>query len=320
MGSRRHQWGIRTGLVTAALVVATTGCALGAGNLVAPGTAAQVAALVAASPTITTLPQKTVPSLADAPNDYVGSYMKELGGTCRSLLPTCAFGDLTSTRTMVLLGDSHALMWLPALVPLALKLHERLDLFWNSGCPLPTLLPQNPTAAQQNCASWKVTGETWVRAHHPVQVILAERSSVTSYFTAAPGVPFTSTQWISGLETTLRAFSVKGTHVVLIGDVPVNNNAMPNCLAIHPTAVQSCGTAVQNPVATNATRDDQEASAAAAVGVGFVNPLPWLCTHAGTCSPIVGNMITYYDGDHVSATYAAFLATVMGAAVVKAAA
>jgi hypothetical protein len=38
-----------------------------------------------------------------------------------------------------------------------------------------------------------------------------------------------------------------------------------------------------------------------------VNPEPWICTST-TCPAVVGNMLTYRDDTHLTATFSAWLA------------
>ena len=45
------------------------------------------------------------------------------------------FGDRACARTVVLLGDSHAAQWFPALERLAEREHFRLIAWTKSGCP-----------------------------------------------------------------------------------------------------------------------------------------------------------------------------------------
>ncbi len=120
-------------------------------------------------------------------------------------------------------------------------------------------------------------------------------------------------EWSSALQTTFASLKKVKTKIILIGDIPIDNNPMPDCLAIHPSSIQDCGTAPLNAVDANQDAHVGEQAAAKASKVGFVNPIPWLCTT--TCSPIIGNMVVSYDSTHVSAVYASYLSTVMGTAV-----
>src|SRR6202035_5006703 len=116
---RRQLW-ISIAVATLVVPVALMTTSSAATPLPGPGSASQVARLVASSGRIEVLPNNLVPSLQDAGNDDAVSYypVTEPGCTSRS---QCVFGDLHGTHTVVLFGDSHALMWLTAFVPIATR-------------------------------------------------------------------------------------------------------------------------------------------------------------------------------------------------------
>ena len=53
--------------------------------------------------------------------------------------PACVFGDITSSKSVVLFGDSHASQWFPALERIARDNHWKLISFTKSACPVPSL-------------------------------------------------------------------------------------------------------------------------------------------------------------------------------------
>lgn len=278
-------------------------------QLIAPGTAAQVAALVKASVNISQLPATTTPSLGDASQSMTLSNLNALGGVCPVVQTTCSFGMLKSKKTVLLAGDSHALMWVPALVPSLAKAGYRLNLMWYPGCPMANFSLTSPTDPQTKCASWRANVLANIKKTPPAAVIFSERT--TNYLPNATQP--TTAQWTTALGTTLRAIKSVKTKVIVVGDMPVFNAVMPQCLALHPTSVQDCATSPTNVLAANQDAHLGEQAAAKAAKVGFVNPIPWLCST--TCSPVIGSMIADYDSSHVSAIYASYLSTVMGAAI-----
>ncbi len=278
-------------------------------QLVTPGTASQVAALVKASTSITQLPATTKPSLGDASQFMTLNALTALGGKCPNAQTTCSFGALSSKKVVLLMGDSHALMWVPALVPSLAKAGYRLDLKWFPGCPIATFVVANPTDTQSRCATWRTNLLLTIKKSPPVAVIFSERT--TNY--TPNGVQPTNAQWTSALAATLQSLKSVKTKVIVIGDMPVYNSVMPQCLALHPTSVQDFSTAPTNSEQSNQDAHLGEQAAAKAAKVGFVNPIPWLC--AARCSPVIGTMIVDYDSSHVSAVYASYLSTVMGAAI-----
>jgi hypothetical protein len=299
----------RTAIVVAILLGATA--AFGAARLPKPGTATQVARLVAMSSAIQRLPRGLVPPLAQLPSDSAGTYYGVAYRHCDG--PSkCDFADTKSTRVVVLFGDSHAQMWLPALVPVARAAGDRLSLVWMSGCPAATVSVWDAATHRTStgCNTWRAAMIRQIRALGPALVLLASR---TSDVPGPHNQPTTDAAWQAGLEQTIAALRTPRTQVAVIGDVSAfpPHDDLPQCLAAHATSVQSC--AVANPNGRTRQHFAAERAAAAAEHVPYLDPQPWLCTT--TCSPVIGTMAAYYDSFHVSATYAEYLSGVWATAL-----
>ena len=302
-------------LVASATVLLGAASVSGATSpLPSPGSAPQVKALVAASTKITSLPSNLDPALSNVSNDVTGSFLKVSQSGCSNFASPCTFGDQKSKKVIVLFGDSHALMWSLAVSPIAASLDYKVDEFWYPGCPAAelTVLNQFTDVTNTPCNTWRTNVFAAIKKLSPIAVIVSER---TTNVEAPNGSEITPSQWLPALEATIAALHTTKTKVVVIGDVPEFNFPMPECLALHPTAIQLCATAESNPIPANQDLSTTEAQAAAAEHVGFINPDPWLCATPTACSPVVGTYVTYYDQTHVSATYAAYLSGVMGTAL-----
>ncbi len=298
------------GAAVLASALLASALALGAAPLPTPGTASQVAALVAASGSIDRLPSKLVPSLSEAASDTAGAYYGVAGSHCDGVTK-CLFGDVKAKRTIVLFGDSHAQMWLPAIAPVAYSQGYRLSLVWTSGCPAATVSvwDAGTHSTNETCNTWRKKMVAEIQRLRPALVLLASR---TSDIPGPHNRPTTNAAWTAGLEQTITELKSPTTTVAVIGDVTVFSPILlPECLAANPTSVESCD--VDNPNGKTRQHFAAEQAAAAAEGVTYNDPQPWLCTT--TCSPVIGNMVAYYDTFHVSATYAAYLSGVWASAI-----
>ena len=298
-------------LTVVAVLVAATSVALGAAKLPKPGTASRVSRLVATSSAIERLPSNLLPPLGEVPGDSAGTYYGVAGRHCDG--PTkCVFADTKSKRVIVLFGDSHAQMWLPALVPVARAAGDRLSLVWMSGCPAATISVWDAGTHSifSACDRWRTSMIEAIHSLDPTLVLLASR---TSDVPGADNEPTTDAAWQAGLEQTIAALKSPTTKVAVIGDITVfsPHNDLAECLAAYPSSIQRC--AVANPNGKTRQHFAAEKAAAAAEGVPYLNPQRWLCT--ATCSPVIGTMAAYYDSFHVSATYAEFLSGVWATAL-----
>jgi hypothetical protein len=304
--TRAFRWG-RLG---AALVVLSVGTVAGLGVAAAsppppPGTPPQVRALVAASSRINAVSPAVAAELSNELSLKTQVAYPSVGQSCLPPTP-CVFGAASSRSTIVLFGDSHALMWLPDVIAAASKRY-RVDLFWAPTCPLVAIpnmaFADSPIAS--NCSSYRTSAIALIKKIAPRLVILGERTYQA--FTMPGDVPISNAQWITSLEATIRSIRTARTKVALVEDPIAFTHNPLQCVASYQTAIQRrCS--VKNPNVKTPSHQAAERVAARATGITFVMTVPWFCTT--TCSPVVGNNLVHYDQGHVAVPYARYLATV----------
>lgn len=292
---------VAVGLLATPLVVPR-----GEPTLPQPASPKTIAALVAASTKIKQLPNNLTPNLGQAINDTTGAYYPSTLQGCPTVL-SCVFGDRASKTTIVLFGDSHAYMWLPSLVKFATKSKLRLVLVWMIACPAAGITVWNQQAKNvyTSCNTFRSHSIAAIRSLRPALVLLSSR---TTEVDGANQEPISQATWQRGLESTIKGIETKATKVAVVGDIMQLSVSIPpsQCLNAQPNNVQACS--VPNPNNRIPGHYAAEQRAAHATNVPYLNPLRWLCTTS--CSPVIGNLVVYYNNDHVSATYAAFLGAV----------
>ena len=274
-----------------------------------PGTQANVLASVAQSHLIQQLPKNLLPGLLQVAADGTPAYYPGTAKGCTGLTK-CVFGDKTSKYKVVQFGDSHALMWLPALVPEANTHHFRLILEWMPSCPAATVSVWNSSTPSLNtaCNTFRTAALAGIKAAAPELVLLADR---TTDVRGAGNQLITNAVWQLGEINSIAAILTKTTKVALIGDITAFSLALPGCLGVYQSHIQNCSVANPNPQTHQ--HFAQERAAALAEKVPYLDPQPWLCTTV--CSPVIGKMAAYFDDFHVTATYAEYLSVVWSAAV-----
>src|ERR1019366_4977412 len=179
----------------------------------APGRPDRVAALVAGSHDIDQLPSNLLPALSQASGADAPAYYPITESGCTGV-SKCAFGDLASHRTVVLFGDSHALMWLPALVPVARSQHFRLVLIWKAACPAADVAvwDSKTNTVFAACNKFRWASILAIRALGPALVLLASR---TSRVLGPHKGPISDDVWRAGLERTIGLLSIHKTRVAI---------------------------------------------------------------------------------------------------------
>ncbi len=285
--------------VSSVLVVAAP--VLGAAQSSAPGSPAAVTALVARSDAIRVVSPVVAAELSGAPNDDAATHYPGTDPNC-TLVTQCVFGDVGSEHVDVLFGDSHARMWLTAMLPQLRRSHVRLVLLWDGNCPAASVAIWGGAA----CARWRSAELVTIRRLRPHTVFISNKTE--QFGPQGPTVPIPGSVWEHGEERTIASLRSRFTRVVVIGDVETFVAPIPSCLAAYPRDVQRCSAPYPNPAVQHHEGDEE--AAARAEHVVYVSPAPWLC--ARRCSPIIGTYIVYSDASHVTFTYERFLSTVVG--------
>lgn len=250
----------------------------------------------------------TVPSPTKAAHDQSAAYNVQANGKdCWSRIPRfasrpCRFGAKHGRTTVALVGNSHAGEWLPAVQRIAKRKHWRIITGLASQCAMSDVTQVFPRrSSSAHCRSWVRRTARWVTRQKPDLIVFANRMSVParghSFADSAPA-------YAAGMRRVLRQW--RGVPVVLIRDTPVPGDAgisVPTCLLQHP----------DDPAACNGTRrqwipqDPGVAAAKTFKNVRVVNLNDHICGPK-VCAAVVGGVIPYFDGSHLSATYSRTLA------------
>lgn len=270
---------------------------------------AQVQSQVAASIGTTQVPANLEPSVSDAHRDdpvvFVDGCMDSY---LDSSVRNCAFGDETSTTSVVLFGDSHAAMWFPALDYAANQNGWKLYNWTKATCPPIDTPIWSPELGRNftECETWRQNVVSRIAEVHPALVVLA----MARHYIAEYGfVPYQQA-WLQGLSQMITTITKLGPKVVVIGPVPKPPFIVPSCLSENLSDAQKCEVA-QN-VGYNEAGEAVERQTSVQAGASYIRTEPWFCA-AGQCADIVGNLEVWRDDNHITAVYSNFLGPAMSA-------
>jgi peptidoglycan/LPS O-acetylase OafA/YrhL len=299
----------------AAPALTVTAAPLPAGHNVDPYDAAvhraytQVQAAVTASAELKAVPSNLGPPLADASGDRAAIL---LNGCLRSFFQVsqgeCATGDTASTKTVTLVGDSHATMWSPALQRVAEQRHWRLETMGKEACPLMNLPIRYPLLRREyaECEQWRGQIIARLQAEHPQLVVL----SMSRLYGADYGFRSYDPAWIDGLKLLVTQLRATGAKVLVLGPIPGPPPMVPTCLSGHLDDATACSP--PRSTAVNESGIAAESAGTKAGGGHYADVTELFCT-ADRCPVIVGNTLVYRDDNHLTMQYARVLAPVVGA-------
>jgi peptidoglycan/LPS O-acetylase OafA/YrhL len=249
-----------------------------------------------------------LPSPIDAAGDKSAAYADVGGKDCWSSIPhyptiRCTFGERNAPTRVALVGNSHAGQWLPTLQALATKQHWQVDTYLASQCALADIPQHFDTAAHgRACRAWVDRTTSRIARSHPDLVVMTNRISV-----AAQGYAYdeSAPAYGRGYTAVLRTFEAAGLKVLVLHDTPAPGDSIPDCVAEKGADYAACdGTRaawIQDEPAEASVRqvDDPD--------IRFADLTDHICD-GEVCHAVTGGVITYFDGSHLTATYARTLA------------
>jgi peptidoglycan/LPS O-acetylase OafA/YrhL len=274
--------------------------------------AAQLTRAIVAAGRIRTLPVNLTPALPAAGHDRprVWDDGCHVDVPVTTAPPGCVFGDPASATTVVLYGDSHAAQWFPAMERVARQRHWKLVALSKSSCSAADLVLWHDTLkrAYTECTAFHRSALARIAELKPALVVIG---SSFNYRPATPEADLAA-QWTAAWDRTFTQLGTGGTRIVAIADTPYMSGSVPQCLATPANeehignCTRSLRTVLRGPV--------QRRAFLAYAGSGratIVNPITWFCTDR--CPAVVGNVLVYRDSNHMTTTYSAALAPLLGA-------
>jgi len=251
------------------------------------------------------VPANLRPSLADARDDFPEVYA--LG--CHADVPvveptTCELGDPSGSVTVVLMGDSHAAQWTPALDDLAADSGIRLVSLTKSGCPAfdVPVFNESLNRVYDECDVWRRNAVNEIATINPDVVITTQSWLYTPADAPAANA---GAVILDGYVSILRELSVLTDSLVVLGDTPYPLGDVPDCVSAHLTDVSSC-TAGRDEASAR-RRSEIEELAAAETGAAYVAVDDLVCG-AARCPVVVGDLLVYRDNSHLSTPYVRWVA------------
>lgn len=241
------------------------------------------------------------PSLNKARSDHgelVRHNCRAHGNRIKPLV--CFYGRKDSKKRVVLFGDSHALQWGPALIPLAKKRGWRLITVLRAGCPIANVLTES------RCAKWRGKALHRIGKLRPTHIILST-STGKRYRIKQRGLSRKASEGLlrDGMVRTIKRLKKIGSlannksAITVIRDQILAPFVPAQCLRRHNGRIGKCSFRNQRQFAPGF-----DWVAAKRTGIlPTIDPTKALCGPKW-CSPTKGRILKYRDSDHITATYA----------------
>ncbi len=222
------------------------------------------------------------------------------------LFKACFFGasEAKATRTVALVGDSHAAHWRAALETVIAAKGWRAVSIQRAGCPLTAAHPDLPgVARQRTCMAWNRSVQRW----------LAARPQIDTVFTSAhlgaviprPGEEMRTTQRAGYTSAWVKLLRGAVKQVVVIRGTPRISGRTIACVQ------QAAAARLQPPglacalERSYALRPDPAAQAAQRLRLASVQvaDLSRFMCDATRCYPVVGGVLVLRDVSHMTTAF-----------------
>lgn len=225
----------------------------------------------------------------------------------------CPRGDLSADRTLVLVGDSHARQWIPALDVIAEKYGFKAYYLVRVGCPGADVTPElkvgGPSTGCERFQDWAVDQ---VKELEPDVTIIGSESSSNRGYVDDDGNLVTDddetlAMFEEGMERSVTRLGAHSGRVVYIGDPPATDFQASVCLSKRDASLRGC-------LAARDSRSMQMTAAARAgalrAGADFIDPTKWFCVD-DSCPAVIGHFVPRRDLAHITVEYARHLTSAL---------
>ncbi len=278
-----------------------------------PFEAAVRRALVAGT-AVREVPRNLRPSLEDAHDDQALPFSD--GCHVRFLevdLPPCEYGRTGAPARVVLLGDSHATHWFPALHAAAQARGWGLVAHGKNTCPPFGLPLQQPDLHRpyRECDAWQSAVLDKVARERPDVVVVG----VARHYGPEWGISVQDRAWLQGMGSTVARLRATGAQVLVLSPTPWPRRDVPECLAEHLDDAAACS--FSRAAAVSAAGARAERAVVESAGGSYVDVSDWLCAPQ-VCPVVVGDVLVYRDDNHITTTWTRTVSPLMAQRVAAA--
>ncbi|RNL75512.1 acyltransferase family protein [Nocardioides marmorisolisilvae] len=332
-GSKRAAYSVG---LNASLIGAAAGLLLIAGFSQAASATRDVAttpgaAILGQTAAGTTIPSGQLPGDEDYPAIYpnplkaVDDIPALYNSGCQVDVPTtkpkvCRYGSANARTTIAVVGDSKAAQWVPAFQALARINHWQILTYTKSACSFATITITNAGKPYTQCRTWtdNVIKDLTTKSKPDYVVTVSQKGR--GIIGTKDGKPQTSkVAFEKQVASTWNTLAKAGIKVISLGDTPQTGMQVYSCVAQHQKNYFSKCTYDKAKGIRLSGLDEQRAAAAKA-HVPFIDMTSFICPPAykNACPPVIGNVMIYRQGSHITKTYIETMSQQLGIQLRKA--
>ncbi|KQX75082.1 acyltransferase family protein [Aeromicrobium sp. Root472D3] len=213
----------------------------------------------------------------------------------------CESGDTSSSRTVVIVGDSKIAQWQPAIAAIGRREGFKVVQFTKSACSWTDvdLDRKNNT----DCRAWGRAVLKDVLALDPELVVVSHRQGTALPAGATDRSQETKAAMVGGLVSYWGTLTRAGIPVTALLDNPApTTQPVYECVAQNPKDLPRCAFDRDAGIAASGAPAAREA-AAEVPGVSVADLTSTICPDGRRCAAVIGNVLVYRQTTHLTKTF-----------------
>lgn len=207
-------------------------------------------------------------------------------------------GNPEAKKTVVMVGDSHAQQWSPALDAAAHQGDLRWVMVYRPGCRYGDLPDE---AEHEDCKNHNAAAQRYVQDRaSSIDAVLVVGTRTTEPATAGETAP--QEVVVDGLRGALAPWVKAGVPIVAIRDTPRQAFDVADCQATLTTSQQDCEGRLEDLVAPSNPALELSSGPGRMPGVSTMDLNDVVCPQ-GTCPPVIGKVNVWIDNSHLTARF-----------------
>ena len=218
-------------------------------------------------------------------------------------LGSCSYGPTDAELVVAVVGDSKMHQWLPALERIADRHGWRIETHLKSACPLVRVPTPRGGGANLPCQEYNERLYERLLEGAAADVVLTSQRTSLAYL-PDEGPQASRQAMVDDLQRSWRDLEARGSEVLVVLDNPGPPMIVPDCVAANLEDLGACAFARDVGVEDSAAPVQLEALAGSEARV--VDVRAGICPEE-LCPAVLGDVLIYRQGSHLTATYATVL-------------
>ncbi|MEU0267867.1 acyltransferase family protein [Nocardioides sp. NPDC006303] len=209
----------------------------------------------------------------------------------------CTLGDTDAKKTVAVVGDSHAGMWLTAFDDLGKENGFRVVPVVKVGCAPYPVQHRGKKMTQAECDDFRDWSADRLERLDPDTIVSTARGQL--FMPKQYDGMDRDEQWSRAVRSTVEAYREISRKVVVLGDVPAVDHDPADCISAPEADQSSC---LSDPDSRETSSNELTEAALEGTKAAYVDTQRFVCAE-DRCPLVVGEKVTYYDNSHLTESW-----------------